>query len=147
MLVFFYYFFVFFSSRRRFFKLLVFGFYVCVLSLPNTTILKDKFYLSLDIKQSIIPKYTLLEELKYHKKSNLINKEVRPIGNQNIGIIKKILYPNVNYFKQKGKKIQIQQEPIVGIIFKKNNNNIIYSYLASHLKFYYSPKDINNSKC
>ncbi len=51
----------------------------------------------------------------------------------------------VNYFKQKGKKIQIQQEPIVGIIFKKNNNNIIYSYLASHLKFYYSPKDINRN--
>ena len=114
----------------------------------------DKFYLSLDIKQSIIPKYTLLEELRYYKKSDLINKEVRPVGNQNIGIIKKILYPNeadyqkelkmiVDYFKQKGKKIQIQKEPIIGIMFKKNNNNITYSYLASHLKFYYSPKDVD----
>ena len=114
----------------------------------------DKFYLSLDIKQSIIPKYTLLEELEYHKKSNLINKEVRPIGNENIGIVRKILYPNepgykkelemiIEYFKQKGKKIKIQREPIIGIMFKKNNNNIIYSYLASHLKFYYSPKDVN----
>jgi len=114
----------------------------------------DKFYLSLDIKQSIIPKYTLLEELKYRKLSDLINKEVRPIGSDNIGIIKRVLYPNepaykkelemiINYFKQKGKKIEGREEPIVGIMFKKNNNNIIYSYLASHLKFYYSPKDVS----
>ena len=65
----------------------------------------------------------------------MINKEVRPIGSDNIGIIKRVLYPNepaykkelemiINYFKQKGKKIEGREEPIVGIIFKKNNNNI-----------------------
>ena len=117
----------------------------------------DKFYLSLDIKQSIIPKYSLLEELKDYKnpKLELINKEVRPINNSNLGIIKKVIFSNdpeykeelemiIDYFKKQSTKINcFQKEPIIKIMFKKSKNNIAYSYLASHLKLYYSPQDIN----
>jgi len=119
----------------------------------------DKFYLSLDIKQSIIPRYTLLEELKLRKyknpKSELINKEVKPINKSSLGIIKKVIFPNdpeykeelemiIDYFKKQGIKINCyQKEPIIKVIFKKSKNNIAYSYLASHLKLYYSPQDVD----
>lgn len=122
----------------------------------NILKLNNKFYISLDIQQTIIPKITLYDELRVHLKSDLINKEVRPIGNNSIGIVEKIIFPDddeynselekiINYFKQQNRQIKIKKEPIIGICFKNNNNNIIYSYFASDLKLYYSPKDINTS--
>ena len=131
--------------------------YILVREVIGNVFKFDKFYLSLDIKQSIIPKYTLLEELKKYQnpKSELINKEVKPINKSSLGIIKKVIFSNdpeykeelemiINYFKKKSIKINSsQKEPIIKVMFKKSKNNIAYSYLASHLRLYYSPQDIN----
>lgn len=107
----------------------------------------DKFYLSLDIKQEIVSKYTLLEEMQFYK--NLIGKDVKSIYTDSIGKIEKITFENednyqeryeyiTNYFKK-----DLPKEPIIDVKFVKNQK--AYYYLASHLRIYYSSKDFKEN--
>ena len=107
----------------------------------------DKFYLSLDIKQEVVSKYTLLEEIQFHK--NLIGKQVKSIYTDSIGTIEKVTFENEDDYKKRYEYItnyfkkNLPKEPIIDVKFDKNQK--AYYYLASHLRIYYSSKDFKEN--